>query len=80
MKFTNNVLRANAVKLLTPKRGSNTKKFTNKVIRAKTPAINTYPGQTVPGKKRATTPTVGGAGAQMKVSKDNQTIKGVGNY
>lgn len=70
-KFTNNVLRAKAVKLLTPKRGSDPKnrpgsKFTNKVIMAKPPAINDYPGQTVPGIKRATLTPTGGPGAQMK--------------
>lgn len=62
-RFTNNVLRAKAVKLLTPRSGSNAKKFTNKVIRAKTPTINDYPGQTVPAKKNS---LISGGPAQMK--------------
>lgn len=52
MGFTNNVLRAKAVKVASPKFGG------------KKPAINTYPGQTIPGKKRATSSTTGGAGVQ----------------
>lgn len=72
-KFTNNVLRAKAVKLLNPKTGQNTSKFTNKVIRAKTPAINNYPGQTIPGKTGSL--ISGGPGAQMKISKSDSHIK-----
>lgn len=71
-RFTNNVLRAKAVKLLTPKRGNNTSKFTNKVIRGKTPAINDYPGQTVPGHQGM---LISGGPAQMSVHTNVNKIK-----
>lgn len=55
-RFSNNVLRAKAV-------ANTPKKFGGKK-----PTINAYPGQSIPGKKRATT-IGGGAGAQMSVNK-----------
>lgn len=61
-KFSNNVTRAKAVKQMAPNFGG------------KKPAINNYPGQTVPGKTRSL--ISGGPGAQMSVDKAGQRIKG----
>ena len=83
-KFTNNVLRAKAVKLLTLKRAGKGEinkpgsKFTNEVHREK-PAANTNTGQVGAGGRSHTIGGKGGNSYGGHRSHDNQVIKAA-NY
>ena len=83
-KFTNNVVRAKAVKLLTPKRAGNGElnkpgsKFTNEVHLEK-PASHTNTGQSSGGGKSHTIGGKGGNSYGGHRSHDNQVIKAA-NY
>ena len=80
-KFTNNVVRAKAVKLLTPKKAGKGEvnkpgsKFTNEVHREK-PAPHTNTGQVGAGGRSHTNGGKSGNSYGGAIHKDNQTIKG----